>query len=91
MEQVVVNWAQAAADAATDPWSALIGLGPVGIILLLFVLGKIRTEAEVTRLEKRNDELTKQLAEVAKVLMEQVIPAQAKSTLVLERLYEERR
>lgn len=79
-------WVQAAGQTVTDPLTALIGLGPVGIIAFLFIIGKIRTEGEVKRLTDNLDKKDEQIASLQKSIMEQAIPAVVKATEVLQEI-----
>jgi hypothetical protein len=84
---------RAAAEVATDPLTALVSYGAVGIILFLFVIGKIRTEGEVRRLQADKEQLRSEMAakddQISRLtasIMEQAIPTLAKSTDLLSRL-----
>jgi hypothetical protein len=82
-----------AAEMQADPYAALISLGPVGIILFLFIIGKIRTEGEVKRLQQDKVELKaeisqkdKQISKLTDSIMDQAIPTIAKSTDLLNKM-----
>ncbi len=79
--------------APTDPLAALLAYGPLGIGFFLFVIGKLRAEGEVKRLETENtrkDEIIRlkdeQLARQSQVMAETAIPVMARATQVLERV-----
>lgn len=83
----------AAADTATDPLSLLTGLGPAGIIIVLLVVGKLRTEGEVKRLEvelDRKDQVIEakdaQLAALQDGIVGQAIPALTRYTDTVEQV-----
>jgi hypothetical protein len=83
-----------AAPAGTlDPLTLLTNLGFPGVVILLLVVGKLRTEGEVKRLESeaaRKDQIIAQKDEtILKLqagLVDQAIPALTRSTQVRERL-----
>ncbi len=82
-----------AEQAAADPLSAVLAYGPLGIMVVLFIVGKLRTEGEVRRLEAecaRKDAIIglkdEQLARQQQALAETAIPVMARATQALEQV-----
>jgi len=84
----------AVAEAApADPLSAILAYGPLGVMVFLFVIGKLRTEGEVKRLEAecgRKDEIIRlkdeQIAKQSDALVQTAIPAVVRATQALDRI-----
>lgn len=88
----------AAAGTTEDPWSLLIGYGPLGLIAALLIFGKLRTEAEVKGLEERikawQDIVAQKDAQIIALqngYTDKAIPTLARAIMILERLEEDRR
>ena len=83
----------AEAGSSFDPLQMLASAGLPGVVILLLITGKLRTESEVKRLEADNERLhgiiaTKDelIAALNSSIVDRAIPALTTSTHVLERL-----
>ena len=83
---------------ATDPISLLTSLGFPGIVISLFITGKLRWDGEVKRLIQeidKKDEVIKQkdeqIARLQDSIIQQAIPALTRSTQIMEQLVVERK
>lgn len=74
---------QAATTAATDPLSLLLDFGPLGIIVVLYVVGYIPSRGQVADLKAQNAELREIIARF-QTQASQTVPALARSAQVLE-------
>lgn len=88
----------AAGDTSSDPLSALIGLGPVGIIAVLLITGFLRTRGEVESLNKRievKDEIIArkdaQIAALTSGYVDKAMPTLTRLATLLERIEDGRR
>jgi hypothetical protein len=95
----------AAEPSPTDPVSLITNLGPIGLIVALFITGTVRTKGEVERVVADNarkdtviaakDEIIRQKDEqIARILTETLgkfFPALQQSANALERVASERR
>ena len=95
----------AAEPTAVDPLSLVTNLGPIGLIVALFITGTVRTKGEVERVVAENvkkdaiiaakDDLIRTKDEqIARILTEtlgKAIPALQQSANALERITSERR
>jgi len=88
----------ATATNPNDVWSVLTGLGPVGAILVLFIWGKLRTEAEVKSLQARLDvkdtiieHKDGQILALTQGYTDKAMPTLARAIAVLERYDEDNR
>ena len=72
--------------AGQDPYSTIISLGPVGFILVLFLVGKIRTEGEVKRLEEEVRKKDERIEKLQDTIIDKAIPALVQSTDLLQRI-----
>jgi hypothetical protein len=76
----------AADQINADPYSTLVSLGPVGIILILMIWGKLRTEGEVKRLEEENKAKDEKISALTESAMGQVIPLMVRVASALDKL-----
>jgi hypothetical protein len=75
-----------AADA--DPLLTIVNYGALGMMLVLFVIGRVHSDAEVKDLKRQNDKLTDALMQVQASLTRQTLPALTRSAQVLEAIPE---
>jgi hypothetical protein len=85
----------AVSDGGGDPISILTGLGPVGVVALLLIFGKLRTEAEVKGLQQRlevKDEIIakkdKQIEALTQGYVDKAMPTLTRLAVALERIDE---
>lgn len=83
----------AATEPLNDPITWLTNIGVAGIWLIMFIIGKVRTEKEVASLEVRlamKDKIIEQkdgqISSLQAGLVEKAIPALVRSTQILEQL-----
>lgn len=76
-----------AADGV-DPLTILLNYGAVGLLLGLFVLGKVHSDSEVRELRAQNAKLADALAGLQTALTGQTIPALTRSAQVFEAMPE---
>jgi hypothetical protein len=84
--------------SATDPVSLLTSLGFPGVVIILFITGKLRWDGEVKRLVQeidKKDEIIRlkdeQISKLQSGIMDQAIPALTRSTQIMEQLVVERK
>lgn len=69
---------------APDPMSVLINYGFGGLMILLIILGQLRTKAEVESLKEINAEQREIIRTFQNQMSTQTLPAMARSAQVLE-------
>jgi hypothetical protein len=87
--------ADAGGGASFDPYSVLASTGISGIVVVLLISGKLRTESEVKRLVSENErkdtvikQKDEQIVSLQAGIVEQAIPVLTRSTSLLEKLAE---
>lgn len=93
MHQLLLSETAGSTSNLQDPLTYLVDLGPIGVIIVLFVTGMLYPKSTVDRLIEENkakDEIIKSKDEINNRLQESLtdkaIPALTRSTLILESL-----
>lgn len=91
-------WVAADTVPSFDPYTLLASAGIPGVVVLLLITGKLRTEAEVNRLVAENSrkdlviaQKDEQIQSLQRGIVDQAIPALTRSTLLMETLTENNR
>jgi len=71
-------------DAGTDPVAVLVNYGAIGVMLALFVFGKLHSDREVTDLKKALAERDDLIRAFSTQVLGNTLPALTQSTRVLE-------
>lgn len=71
-----------------DPTYVLVNYGALGVMLALFVIGRIHSDSEVRDLKAQNVRLVEALTNVQAVLAGRTLPAMERQAQVLEALPE---
>lgn len=69
-----------------DPIAILLNYGAIGIMLAMFVLGRLHSDRELNDLKEQNARLTEALTALQSSLTTSTLPALTRSTQVLEAL-----
>lgn len=72
--------------STADPLAVLVNYGAIGIMLAMFVLGRLHSDRELNDLKEQNAKLTAALTQLQSSLTQQTLPALTRSTQVLEAL-----
>jgi len=87
--------ADAGGGASFDPYTLIASTGIPGIVVVLLISGKLRTESEVKRLVSENErkdtvirQKDEQIVSLQQGIVEQAIPVLTRSTSLLEKLAE---
>lgn len=78
--------AETVSDTGFDPWTLIGSVVTPVIVVVLLLTGKLRTGAETDRILADNTALRAQVDALQAGLVDRVIPALTRSTLVLEGL-----
>lgn len=71
---------------SSDPVAVLINYGAIGIMLAMFVLGRLHSDRELNDLKEQNAKLLESLTRLQSSLTTNTLPALTRSTQVLEAL-----
>jgi len=74
------------AETAGDPIAILVNYGAIGIMLAMFVLGRLHSDRELTDVKDQNAKLVEALTSLQLSLTTSTLPALTRSTQVLEAL-----
>lgn len=72
--------------ASSDPVAVLVNYGAIGIMLAMFVLGRLHSDRELNDLKEINAKLLETLTHLQTSLTNSTLPALTRSTQVLEAL-----
>lgn len=70
--------------ATTDPVAVLVNYGAIGLMLAMFVLGRLHSDREFNDLREQNAKLVEALTTLQGSLTASTLPALTQSTRVLE-------
>lgn len=80
----IVTLAAFDASASADPVAILVNYGAIGLMLAMFVLGKLHSDRELNDLKEQNAKLLEALTHLQGSLTGSTLPALTRSAQVLE-------